>query len=68
MESEWILQGLRIFFGFGWISATIEGYSRIIIYMGKKFCNEKIVDKVASTWCILGRLENIVALISNKFP
>ena len=36
--------------------------------MGRKFCNEKIVHKVASTWCILGQLENIVALLSNKFP
>ena len=31
VKSEWILQGVKIFFGFGWISTMIEGYSRIII-------------------------------------
>ena len=28
---EWILQGVRIFSVFGWMSTTVDGYSRIII-------------------------------------
>ena len=58
-----MIQGVQIAIRNGWLPAIVEGDSRILIHMAQQMENGKSAKKVASSWRLTGRLEELLSLI-----
>ena len=47
----------------GWLLAIVKGDSQILIHMAQQMANGKSAEKVASSWCLVGRMEDLRTLI-----
>ena len=62
-ELEGLLQGLIIMIREGWLPATIEQDSKILIQMAKQIANGKTTEKISSSWRLASRLETLRSLV-----
>ena len=62
-ELEGMIQGIQIIILNGWLSAIVEGDSRILIQMAQQMANGKSTEKATSSWCLAGRLDDLRAMV-----
>ena len=65
-DIEGLMLGINIVSRSGWFPVTVEGDSRVIIQMARNISNGKRPEKVATSWRIMNKLENMGALLSTN--
>jgi len=65
-ELEGLIQGLTLALSEGWLPATVEGDSKVIIGMAKKLAVGQNPGKVTTSWRLRHRLEALHALLEHN--